>query len=598
MSNIEIFNVVASLLGGLALFLFGMNNMSDSLSTLSGGILDKTLGWVTKNRFTAFLFGTILTALVQSASAVSVLTVGLVNSGIIKLGQAFGLLVGANLGTTATAWLLSLNALDGESLLMTLLKPSSFTPFLAIISVALIMFAKKDKTIRTANAILGFSVMMIGMKLMGSGVEPLENLPALQKVLMGFSNPLFGFLFAVVFTMLIQSSDATIGIIQAFALAVGVNYGMAIPLICGAQLGTCITALLSSMGASNSGKRTALMNLYYNLLKVIPFMLIFYGVNSVMHFSFLTSSVGGIGIPVCHTLINLFGSAIWLPCGSLIIALAKKTIQYSEKERREHENRLTMLDKNLLSNTIIALEQTDKAVITLANTVEQATLTMVSNDSDEETLILLERVRQFREQIDNYLAEISVRASNTGSTTFAMLLTNANAAFGEIGAILEEQLGFYTELKEEVLKGTVSESDIEHFRVLREATAEILGLAIIGFEEKDAKLSGTMQVYREELAAMSGIVKNRFILRTHKEGRSSATPLISKISRSLDRMVDSLDIVADSLIKYSKTLPENIDTAAPYKEDVRKRVRKLFMDKYTILDIGFDEEGRAIDLLQ
>ena len=153
-------------------------------------------------------------------------------------------------------------------------------------------------------------------------------------------------------------------------------------------------------------------------------------------------------------------------------------------------------------------------------------------------------------------------------------------------------------LKEEVLKGTVSESDIEHFRVLREATAEILGLAIIGFEEKDAKLSGTMQVYREELAAMSGIVKNRFILRTHKEGRSSATPLISKISRSLDRMVDSLDIVADSLIKYSKTLPENIDTAAPYKEDVRKRVRKLFMDKYTILDIGFDEEGRAIDLLQ
>ena len=201
MSAVEIFIVISTLIGGLALFMFGMNIMSKSLSSLTGGILDKLLGVVTKNRFTAFLFGTCITAMVQSSSTVSVLTVGLVNSGIIKLHQALGLLIGGGLGSTATAWLLSLNALDGESLLMTIIKPSSFTPFLAIAAVAITMFAKKEKTVSIGYALLGFSVMMIGMNLMSQGVTPLKELPALQSALMKFTNPIIGFLVACAITM-------------------------------------------------------------------------------------------------------------------------------------------------------------------------------------------------------------------------------------------------------------------------------------------------------------------------------------------------------------------------------------------------------------
>jgi len=296
MSSIEIFFIIAAMAGGLALFLFGMNTMSSALSTMTGGALDRLLGVITKNRVTAFLFGTGLTAIVQSSSAVSVLTVGLVNSGIILLPQAVGLLIGGSLGSTATAWLLSLNALDGQSLLMTIIKPSSFSPFLAIVGVAITMFAKRKKKIQIGYALLGFAVMMIGMNLMSQGVAPLKELPALQSALVSFSNPIIGFLIAVAITMLIQCSDATIGIVQAFALSVGISYGMAIPLICGAQVGTCVTALISSLSTSNDGKRTAIMNLYYALLKVIPFMVLFYGANTFCHFAFLENSVGGIGI--------------------------------------------------------------------------------------------------------------------------------------------------------------------------------------------------------------------------------------------------------------------------------------------------------------
>ena len=403
MSAVSIFLIIATMVGGLALFMFGMNIMSKALSSLTGGALDNLLGIVTKNRFTAFLFGTCLTAIVQSSSTVSVLTVGLVNSGIIQLHQAVGLLIGGGLGSTATAWLLSLNALDGESLIMTIVKPSSFSPFLAIVGVAITMFAKKEKTVNIGYTLLGFAVMMIGMNLMSQGVAPLRELPAMQAALMSVSNPIVGFLVACGITVLIQSSDATVGMVQAIALSVCVTYGMAIPLICGAQVGTCVTAMISSLGTSNNGKRTALMNLYYALMKVIPFMILFYAADSIWHFSFLEGAVGGIGIPFCHSLINLFGAAIWIPFGGLIIFLANKTIPFSEEEKQAQENVLTMLDDNLLRNSSIALDQTDRAVGKLAATVGETMQLLLQYDSDNEkkTRILLERVRQYRDQIDS-----------------------------------------------------------------------------------------------------------------------------------------------------------------------------------------------------
>ena len=310
MTAIEKLTIIASMLGGLALFMTGMDTLSNSLTALTGGTLNRVIGRITKNRFLAFLFGAVVTAVVQSSSAITVLSVGLVNSGLIALSKAAGLIIGANLGTTATAWILSLNSISGESLLLTIIKPSFFSPFLGVIGVAMRMFGRSEKKKNLGSVLLGFSIMMIGMNLMSQAVSPLREVPAIKNALVSFSNPFLGFAVACGFAVLIQSSDAVIGIVQAFALSIGITFGMSIPLICGAQVGTCVTAMLSSLGTSNNGKRTAFLNLYYNLLKTIPFLVIFYLLNSIFGFSFLEREVGGTGIPIFHTLLNILGSAI------------------------------------------------------------------------------------------------------------------------------------------------------------------------------------------------------------------------------------------------------------------------------------------------
>jgi len=600
MSSTDIFLMIASVIGGLALFLFGMNTMSKSLSTMTGGVLDRMLGVVTRNRFTAFLFGAGLTAVVQSSSAVSVLTVGLVNSGIVKLKQAVGLLIGAALGSTMTAWMLSLNAVEGESLLLTIIKPSSFSPFLAIIGVAITMFAKKEKMINLGNTLLGFAVMMIGMNLMSQGVAPLKELPGLQSTLMSFTNPVIGFLFALIFTMIIQSSDAMIGIVQVFALSVGVSYGMAIPLICGAQVGTCVTALISSIGTSNNGKRTALMNLYYALLKVVPFMLLFYALDTFLHFQFLQESVGGIGIPVCHTLINIFGAAIWIPGGGLIITLAKKTIPFSEEEKEARKNILNMLDERLLSNTVIALNQTDSAVKTLAVTVgeELQMLLKFNPETEKGSRILSERIRQYRDQIDDYITKLSVNTADEKDTAFVMLLTNANMAFGEIGSIAETFMQYTARFAGAEGKGLIGDSERIELLTLGNSIGEILELTIVGYETKDVQLSGTIQLYREEVMQMSEVIKARHYRRSHGEGgRLTSTTIFADICYTQERLIDYCDIVADSLIKYNRVTGGSISYDPEKVAKAKQRVHELFLDKYKMLGLGEDAEGHIIDLL-
>ncbi len=599
MTFVEAFMIVTSMLAGLALFLAGMNKLSDSLTMLTGGALNRFIGKLTNNWFFAFLFGTLVTAMVQSSSAITVLSVGLVNSGMIELSNAISLIIGSNLGTTMTAWVLSLNAIDGQSFLMTLIKPSTFSPFLAIIGVAMTMFCKSEKKKSIGSVLLGFAIMMIGMNLMSQGVAPLKELPELQSMLMSFQNPFIGFLFSVLFTMLIQSSDATIGIVQAFALSVGVNFGMAIPLICGAQVGTCITALVSSLGTSNNGKRTALMNLYYSLLKVIPFMLLFYGLNALLHFSFLDSSVGAIGIPFVHSEINVIGACLGIPGGSHIVAMANRTIPYSDEEKRAQENVLTMLDQNLLSNSSIALSQTDKAVVRMAETVEEAMESMVAYDPEKvhTTRILLERISSFRDQIENYITKLSANTADTKDTAFIMLLTNSCTAFGEIGVIAGNIVSSLEHFIESGGLERIQEEDRTEIRMLGSTIREIIEFTAHGYETKNATLSGMIQLGREELAGMSEILKKRHLRRIHGEkGRMYSSTAFTDLFYTQERLVDYCDIIADSLIRYAQAAGTIKAPTAEQTEQARNTIRELFKDKYEILHIGIDEEGRVIDL--
>ncbi len=588
MTAVQIFTIIASMLGGLALFLFGMSTMSDSLSSMTGGVLDRIIGMITKNRWMAFAFGTIMTAIVQSSSAITVLAVGLVNSGIIALAQAIGLVIGANLGTTATAWLLSLNGIEGQSLLMTLIKPSSFSPFLAIIGVAMVMFTHSDKKKKVGSALLGFAVMMIGMNLMSQAITPLREVPALQKMLVGFSNPLLGFLFAAAFTMLIQSSDATVGIVQAFAMSMDITYGMAIPLVCGAQLGTCITSILSSVGTSNNGKRTALLNLYYNLFKTVPFLLIFYAINHVMRFSFLGQAVDGVDIPLFHTLVNLIGAAVWLPLSNVIVSLTNRTIPFSAEEKEEQANVLTMLDPILLSTPRIALEQAEKAVLQLAETAEEAFSVFRNQNTEhgfEKTVqTLCRRIERYRDQIEKYITDISLNCVEPGLASQVTLLTNANTAFSNIGMQVSKILDIYKEIQ---ASGTSpSDSDKTEIHVFGSAISEIIAITVTGFELKSASLYETIQLYREEISEMGETVKRRHIRRMHREeGRKTLSTLFFDICYTEEQLIDSCDMMADALIKFSKQ-EGNVDKLSKEAvEKKRQQIKALFQDKYSILHL-------------
>ena len=586
MTFVEAFMIVTSMLAGLALFLAGMNKLSDSLTMLTGGALNRFIGKLTNNWFFAFLFGTLVTAMVQSSSAITVLSVGLVNSGMIELSNAISLIIGSNLGTTMTAWVLSLNAIDGQSFLMTLIKPSTFSPFLAIIGVAMTMFCKSEKKKSIGSVLLGFAIMMIGMNLMSQAVAPLREIPAIQNTLVSFSNPFMGFLFACFFAMLIQSSDAVIGILQAFALSMGITFGMAIPLVCGAQVGTCITALLSSLGASNNGKRTALLNLYYNLFKTIPFLVIFYTLNKFLDFAFLSANVGGVGIPVFHTLVNLLGCVIWLPLSKVIVSLAQRTIPLSEREKEEQANTLTMLDENLMRTPGIALEQADRAVKLLSETVEDAFLHVTdmrdSAENAEAVRILCTRIQQYHNQIDTYLAELSEKELSRRDRASLMLLQSSNTAFGRMGKIAERLLEMLNKIGD--APGAETDSYNMSVRILGESISEILQLTIMGFTARTNTISQTIMYYREEVSELSAIIKRQYIRKMHEEGRDDAGgTLYTDIFYEQEQLIDYCDMIADALIRYDKETAESKRPAAASGTRTRQQVHELFRDKFDAL---------------
>ena len=587
MTTLEIILIITSMLAGLALFLTGMSMMSDSLASMTGGALDRLIGNVTKNRFFAFLFGAGLTALVQSASATTVLTVGLVNSGMIAFAGAIGLIIGANLGTTATAWVLSLNAIGGESLIMTLIKPSTFSPFLAIAGVIMTIFCRKEKIKTIGAAILGFSIMMIGMNLMSQAVAPLKEIPLIKNLLVSFTNPILGFLFACAFAMLIQSSDAVIGIVQAFALSIGITFGMAIPLICGAQVGTCVTSLISSLGTSNNGKRTALLNLYYNLLKTIPFLIIFYLLNNLIGFGFLENSVGGIGIPMFHTLINICGSVVWLPLSGFIVYLAQKTIPLNEKEKQELANTLTMLDDNFLATPGIAIDQADKAVNLLSETVGEAFLATVSF-RDDETMsdrvhLLCERSRRYNEQIETYLTKISALDIGRKDSAVVALLSAGNTAFDRMGRTAERVLGLIQDIQGS--SDFLTKNDMLEINIMGEAVFEIMQLTFRGYTARTANLSRAIRYYTEEVMALGDIVKKRFIQRIHEENRQrTGDTLFTDIFYAEAQLIDYCDIIADALIRYNRECGEDVKIESGTDEQTRRRVHEIFRDKFEALE--------------
>ena len=317
---------ILSLIGGLAFFLFGMHTMSAGLESMSGGMLERTLQKSTESRFKALLLGALVTVLVQSSSATTVMTVGFVNSSLMTLSEAIGVIMGANIGTTFTAWILSLTGIGGDSLLLTLLKPTSFSPLLAAVGAFLLLFSKREKQKHIGSILCGFAVLMFGMNLMSASVAPLSELPEFARIMVLFENPILGVLVGAVITGVIQSSAASVGMLQALSVTGSITYGNAIPIIMGQNIGTCVTALLSCIGATKNAKRTARVHLYFNLIGSVVFLILFYVVNAFVGFPFLTIPIEPAHIAMIHTVFNIAATLLWLPFADVLEWLAVVTV--------------------------------------------------------------------------------------------------------------------------------------------------------------------------------------------------------------------------------------------------------------------------------
>ena len=393
--------MILQLLCGLALFLFGMNSMGDGLESLSGGKLEKTLEKMTNSTMKGFILGAAVTAVIQSSSATTVMVVGFVNSGIMKLRQAIGIIMGANVGTTITSWILSLSGIEGDSLVMQLLKPSSFSAVFAFVGIILLMFCNSEKKKHLGTIFLGFGILMVGMDQMSAAVEPLSDDPTFTGFLTLFNNPVFGILAGALLTAVIQSSSASVGILQALSKTGAISYSMAIPIVMGQNIGTCVTALISCIGAKKNAKRAAFVHLYFNIIGTLVICALFYGSNLFINYGFLNDIVGPENIAVIHTAFNLLATAILLPFNKYLEKLACLTIK-----DKEEDSDVPFLDERFLNTPSVATERAKSLAEKMAR-LSEGTLLGALELVDHYDEKVAETIHENEDMIDSYEDVIS-----------------------------------------------------------------------------------------------------------------------------------------------------------------------------------------------
>ncbi|MEG0914112.1 MAG: Na/Pi cotransporter family protein, partial [Oscillospiraceae bacterium] len=419
----DIFKVL-TMLGGLALFLFGMQVMGEGLEKRAGNQLKGILEKMTSNPIKGVLLGIAVTAVIQSSSATTVMIVGFVNSGIMQLSQAIGVIMGANVGTTVTSWILSLSGIQGDNFFVNMLKPSSFSPILAIIGVGMLLFSKSSKKKDTASIMLGFAVLMFGMQTMTDAVQPLASVPEFANLLLVFENPLMAVLAGAVLTAVIQSSSASVGILQAIAATGSLTYGAAIPIIMGQNIGTCITAILSSIGTNRNAKRTAVVHLLFNIIGTCICLALFYTLNAIVEFAFIGDSINALGIAIVHSTFNVICTALLLPFTKQLEKLVCLIIK-DDKKTEEFQ----MLDDRLLATPSIAVEQCKKLSSEMANLARDGLVRSVSAcldyDATQAKIIAQEEdaVDMFEDKLGSYLVKLSQKTmSNSDSREITKIL--------------------------------------------------------------------------------------------------------------------------------------------------------------------------------
>ena len=512
---------VLTLFGGLALFLFGMSFMGDELTKTAGSRLEKILASLTSTRFKGFLLGLAVTAVIQSSSATTVMVVGFVNSGIMNLYQASGIIIGANLGTTVTAWILSLTGISGDSSWVMLFKPETFTPVLAVIGIIFYMFLKDEKKKDIGGILLGFSVLMFGMEAMSDAVAPLSSVPEFTNILLRFSNPVMGLLAGLALTVVIQSSSASIGILQALSLTGAVPFSVAVPVIMGMNLGTCITAMISSIGAKPNAKRAALIHLYYNIIGVSLFMIIFYAINAFVHFPFLGDYADPAGIAIVHSLFNVAEAIVLFPMGNILVKLATISVKDTESEVGEEKPKtLDLLDDRFLDTPALAVAQCKTVADDMAEKtrkdIELALSLVTSYDKKtyKKVIGLESMIDTYEDKLGSYIIRLSSKSLNNADSQKVSTILHT---IGNLERMSDHARNIAESAKDMSDKGLVfSEKGFEELKVYMGALTENVQTAITAYITDDIALARRVEPLEEVIDNINEKAKKHHVKRLQK----------------------------------------------------------------------------------
>ena len=547
-SDMNIFSLF-TLCGGLAFFLYGMTVMSKSLEKMAGGKLERLLKRMTSNPIKSLLLGAGITIAIQSSSAMTVMLVGLVNSGVMEIGQTIGIIMGSNIGTTLTAWLLSLTGIESENFFVNFLKPKNFSPLLALIGILLIMGSKRQRRRDVGRVMMGFSILMYGMELMSGAVSPLADMPGFTHFMTAFTNPFLGVLVGAAFTGIIQSSAASVGILQALAMTGSVTYGIAIPIIMGQNIGTCVTALISSIGVSRNAKRVSVIHISFNLIGTALGLLALFGGEMFLNLPFLTEPIGAVGIAFCHTIFNVCTTLVLLPFSRQLERLANKVISTEDKP-----SDFAFLDPRLMRTPGVAVSEcavmTNRMGALALESMQLALAQFIQYDGSREEQILAneDKLDTYEDRLGGYLVQISQHGTSSADMRTVSRLLHAIGDFERIGdhalnlqesakELHEKQLAFSTIAREEV-------------DVLTALLEDLLNSALRSFQSDDPQMARQVEPLEETMDLLTEEIRSRHIRRL-QSGQCTIQLgfILNDLLNNAERVGDHCSNIAVSVIE-------------------------------------------------
>lgn len=587
--TMDIFGLL-TLVGGLALFLYGMNVMGAGLEKMSGGKLERILETLTSNPIKAVLLGAGVTAVIQSSSATTVMVVGFVNSGIMKLSQAVGIIMGANVGTTFTAWILSLTGIQGDSILINLLKPSSFSPILALIGIILYTMAKSDKKKDVGEIMLGFAVLMFGMESMSGAVEPLADVPEFTNILTMFHNPILGVLVGAILTAVIQSSSASVGILQALSVTGAFTFGSAIPIIMGQNIGTCVTAMISSVGGNRGAKRTAFVHLYFNIIGTIVFMVLFYLGNAIFRFDFTNEVVDAAGIALIHTTFNVFATLVLLPFAKQLERLAYLTIPETEEEKQAKVDVFGILDERFLNSPTFAIEQCRSLTAKMAELSKESfleSMELLGDYSEEKASDVIAKenlIDTYDDKISAYLTRLNSGDLSYGDSLKVTSLLHCLTDFERISDHACNVVENAQQMKKDGAE--FSKKGKEEMNIYKNAIVDILTRTTQAFVESDEQLARTVEPLEEVIDEINKDVKKHHMKRLRKGKCTIELGLVlSDLAMNYERVADHCSNIAVYMMQLKDTQLEEHSFTEQMDEEESIQFNKnleIFQKKYAL----------------